>query len=162
MKSPVKVHLCGSEDNGWALDTDLALTKEALLRLPDLIEFVPLEDAEVVHSVWEEPLFLIDQSQLVGKRIVCHVCNNLLRLYENPGMIKAADTVGLWVAMAREAECDLKDLCLPHGFIPYTVDTSIFYPHVGSEPTQEEIRSRYNIPESDFLKQLYKQLLFLP
>ncbi len=100
MRKPVKVYLFGSENNGWALDTDLALTRESLLKIPETVELTSLAEAEVVHSVWEEPLFSIDQEALAGKRIVCHVCNDLMRLHENPVMIRAADTVGLWVGMS--------------------------------------------------------------
>ena len=151
MRLPIKVHLYGSENNGWALDTDLDLTRQSLLQLNGLIELTSLEDAEVIHSVWEEPLFQMDQAKLAGKRIICHVCNNLMRLHENPCMIKAADTVGLWVAMAREAERDLQALKYPYVFIPYSVDTNIFQPDNPDGVSVNDLRNKYQIPHSDFV-----------
>jgi hypothetical protein len=151
MRSPIKVHLYGSEKNGWALDTDLDLTRRALLQLPDQVELTSLAEAEVIHSVWEEPLFQMDHALLAGKRIVCHVCNDLMRLHENPGMIKAGDTVGLWVAMAREAEQDLQALDYAHTFIPYAVDTDIFRPDNPEGLSKKEIRRQYGLPDSAFV-----------
>jgi hypothetical protein len=42
MRKPVKVYLFGSENNGWALDTDLALTRESLLKIPETVELTSL------------------------------------------------------------------------------------------------------------------------
>lgn len=151
MRLPIKVHLYGSENNGWALDTDLDMTRRSLLQLQDLVELTSLDEAEVIHSVWEEPLFQMDQSVLSGKRIICHVCNNLMRLHENPCMIKAGDTIGLWVAMAREAEQDLQALHYPYAFIPYSVDTEIFQPENPQGLAKQQIRQKFQIPESDFI-----------
>ncbi len=151
MNQPVKVHLYGSENNGWALDTDLALTRESLLQLDGLVELVSLDQAEVIHSVWEEPLFTLDENLLAGKRVVCHVCNDLMRLHENPCMIKAGDTVGLWIGMAQEAVRDLQALHYPHRFIPYSVDTGVFCPANLDGLSQLDIRTQYNIPDTDFV-----------
>ena len=128
MNRPVNVYLFGSENNGWALDTDLALTRESLLQIPGTVRLVSLEEADVVHSVWEEPLFDIDQEMLAGKRVVCHACNDLMRLHENPVIIRAADTIGLWVGMSRAAIDDLEILNYPHYYVPYSVDTKVFAP----------------------------------
>lgn len=156
MRTPIKVYLCGSENNGWALDTDLALTRESLLALPDLVELSSLTDADVVHSVWEEPLFKIDQKDLAGKRVICHVCNDFMRLHENPGMIRAEDTVGLWIAMSQEAVSDLQSLGYPYEFIPYSVDIKAFYPiedgeETGSNTSHGELRKKYRLAEDGFI-----------
>ncbi|MCI5222496.1 MAG: glycosyltransferase [Candidatus Electrothrix sp. AR4] len=133
------------------METDLALTRRSLLELDGLVELTSLEQAEVIHSVWEEPLFDLDQNMLAGKRVVCHVCNNLMRLHENSCMIKAGNTVGLWIAMAQEAVRDLQALHYPHAFIPYSVDTEVFQPLHLDGISKRELRNRYQIPESAFL-----------
>ncbi|WP_417910087.1 glycosyltransferase family 4 protein [Candidatus Electronema sp. PJ] len=164
ISSPVKVHLCGSENNGWALDTDLALTKRSLQQLSGLVQLTSFEEADVIHSVWEEPLFQLDQKRLSGKRIICHVCNNLMRLYENPAMIKAGDMVGLWVAMSQEAVRDLHLLGYRHAYVPYSVDTDIFHPQPLSKTA---VRNRYGISESvllisNFMRDSFGHDLTLP
>ncbi len=151
MNHPIKVHLYGSEKNGWALDTDLALTKKSLELLSDKVVLTDLEQADVLHSVWEEPIFQLDQSVLAGKRIVCHVCNNFMRMHEGSAMIRAGDTVGMWVVMAQEAQQDLQALNCPHTLIPYSVDTKIFQPDNPVGQSGDELRKRYGIPEAAFL-----------
>ncbi len=149
MGRPVKVYLCGSENNGWALDTDLRLTRESLLSIPETVTLTSLEDADVIHSVWEEPLFMLDQEVLAGKRVICHVCNDFMRLHENPVMIRAVDTVGLWVTMSEQAVKELKLLGYPYEYIPYSVDIEQFFPVDAA--TKKEIRSGHNIPEDVFV-----------
>ena len=150
MKKPVNVYLFGSENNGWALDTDLALTRESLLQIPETVHLTSLSEAEVVHSVWEEPLFDIDQTKLAGKRVVCHICNDLMRLYENPVMIRAMDTVGLWIGMSEAAVEDLNSLKLDHRHIPYSVDTEAFRPEHSTD-SKQDLRSRYQVPDGAFV-----------
>jgi hypothetical protein len=60
MARPIRVHLTGAEQSGWALDADAATTRTALLALEGQVELTPLEDADVVHSVWEEPILRLD------------------------------------------------------------------------------------------------------
>lgn len=150
MRQPVKTYLCGSENNGWALDTDLALTRESLLKIPETVTFTTLKEADVVHSVWEEPLFQIDQKDLKDKRIICHACNNFMRLHENPGMIRASDTIGMWVSMSTEAVKDLEAVGYNHTFIPYSVDTNLFSPG-NKESEKEELRKKYKLPGEAFI-----------
>lgn len=67
MRGPIRVHLTGSEQSGWALDADLATTRAALRALDGQIVLTSLEDAAVVHSVWEEPI-LRAAGPLTGQR----------------------------------------------------------------------------------------------
>ena len=151
LSKPIKVHLFGREENGWALDTDYILTQKSLAELPELVQLTSLEEAEVVHSVWEEPLFDLDPRLLENKRIVCNVCNDFMRLHENPSMIKSPDTIGLWVAMNRSVEACLQMLGYQHTHIPYSVDTEIFQPHVSGNTSKAEIRAHYRVPDDVFL-----------
>lgn len=147
MSLNVKIHLFGSEKNGWALNTDLALTQRSLQQIDGLIHLTSFEEADVIHSVWEEPLFQIDPNRLTGKRIICHVCNNLMRLHENPAMIKAEETVGLWVAMSQEAAQDLRNINRPFMSVPYSVDTKVFTPSASSFAA----KSAFGLPEETFV-----------
>ena len=86
---PVPVYLFGGEGTGWALDSDVATTKQSLSELSGQVTLTSLEKAEVIHSVWEYPLLHLDPSVLHGKRIVCHICNDLIRTFEDPAMVAA-------------------------------------------------------------------------
>ena len=65
MLHPIRVHLTGGEQTGWALDADVATTRRTLESLPDLIQLTGLEEAEVVHSVWEETVLRMDAGRLM-------------------------------------------------------------------------------------------------
>ena len=89
MQTPIKVYLMGGEKTGWALDADQETTRQAMEALPDLIRLVPLDEAEVVHSVWERPLLSMNPRLLEGKRVICHVCNEVIRTFDQSCMIHA-------------------------------------------------------------------------
>lgn len=135
----------GGDQGGWALDQDLATTRYALEQLPDLVRLTSLEESEVVHSVWEEPLLRVPRERLVGKRIVCHICNDLVRTFEYGFMVRARETIGLWVAISRRGQRDLDALRLRNTYIPYAIDTRVFQRGVG-DPQVQEWRSRWGVP----------------
>ena len=151
MARPIRVHLTGGEQSGWALDADLTTTRMALLALEGQVELTALEDADVVHSVWEEPILRLDPRVLDGKRIVCHLCNELMHTYELPAMTRAAERVGLWAAISREAETSLS--CLGHRcvYIPYTVDTAVFTEEIPGGADRAQLRGRFGVPQDSYV-----------
>lgn len=140
----------GGDEGGWALDQDLATTRAALEQLSDRIVLARLEDSDVVHSVWEEPLLRVPREKLAGRRVVCHVCNDLVRTFENGFMLRARETLGLWVAISRCGEQDLRSLGLPHAYIPYAIDTAVYRRDVDSAKL-EEFRARWQIPKDRYI-----------
>jgi len=150
VRYPVPVYLFGGEGTGWALDADVETTRQSLLALPELVRLTSLADAEVIHSVWEYPLLHMNPALLDGKRIICHVCNDLMRTYEDPCMVVAGETLGMWVAISRIAEKEVKRLGYRADYIPYSVDTAVFTESVSNE-NLAALRNKYSIPEGVFL-----------
>lgn len=151
MTRPIRVHLTGGEESGWALDADVATTRSSLLALAGQVSLTSLEDAEVVHSVWEEPILRMDRRRLDGKRIVCHVCNELMRTFEMPCMSRAGERIGLWVPISREAEANLRALGYRSVYIPYTVDTNIFTERIPGGLDQAALRARWSLPRDAYV-----------
>jgi glycosyltransferase involved in cell wall biosynthesis len=151
MARPVRVHLTGGEQSGWALDADLATTRTALRALGEQVELTGLEEADVVHSVWEEPILRLDARRLDGKRVVCHLCNELTRTYEMPLMTRAAERVGLWIAISREAEASLAALGLRGLYIPSTVDPAVFTERIPGGEDRTALRARFGVPEDAYV-----------
>jgi glycosyltransferase involved in cell wall biosynthesis len=143
---PIPVYLFGGEGTGWALDADVETTRQSLLALPELVRLTSLAEAEVIHSVWEYPLLHMDPAMLDGKRIICHICNDLMRTYEDPCMVAAGETLGLWIAISRIAEKEIRQLGYIADYIPYSVDTSIFTESIAAEKVAS-VRKAYNIPD---------------
>ncbi|NIA04800.1 MAG: glycosyltransferase [Proteobacteria bacterium] len=167
MQKPIKVFLFGGEGTGWALDADVAVTLQSLTGLSGLVYLTPLKDADVVHSVWEEPLLALDPAVLEGKRIICHACNDVMRLHEGAWMLFARQTIGLWIGQAQMAVRDLKALGLRTAYIPYSVDTEIFTPSLPGNESAASLRSRWGVPPerfviSNFMRDSSAQDLFRP
>jgi len=147
----IKVFLCGGENTGWALDTDLLLTKKSLELVPDLELIDHIKQADVVHSVWEEPLAQLNPHLLDGKRIICHACNDILRLYEKPAMSRACRLVGLWIAQAGRLQREFDFLNIPSTHIPYVVDTTVFTPRLVAVDRISSLRRQFSIPQNAFV-----------
>ncbi len=151
MKKPIKIYLFGSENNGWALDSDLATTRQSLLQLPDIFKLSSLNQADVVYAVWEYPLLHMDPRKLEGKKVVCQVCNDFMRIHEDPCIIRAKQTVGLWIAMSRECKEDITPLGYKQFFIPYAVDTVIFTETLPATESKLQLLDLYGIAENSFV-----------
>lgn len=150
MEYPVSVFLFGGEGTGWALDADVETTRQSLQAIPEHVRLTSLKDATVIHSVWEFPLLHMDPALLDGKRIVCHICNDLMRTYEDPSMIAVGETLGLWVAISKTAQSEIRQLGYKADYIPYSVDTQIFTSNI-SEQSIESLRSEHQLPRDVFI-----------
>ena len=141
----------GGERTGWALDADLATTRQAFESMSGQITLVPLKKADVVHSVWEYPLLNLDRQTLDGKRIICHICNDPLRTFEQSCMVGARGVIGLWVALSHDAENQLTTLRLPTIYLPYSVDTLLFQNERPAGFTRHTLRQKWNIPDNAYV-----------
>lgn len=150
MEYPVSVFLFGGEGTGWALDADVETTRQSLQAIPEHVRLTSLEEAQVVHSVWEYPLLHMDPAMLDGKRIVCHICNDLMRTYEDPSMIAVGETLGLWIAISKTAQSEIRQLGHKADYIPYSVDTKIFTKTI-SEQSIESLRLEHQLPRDTFI-----------
>jgi glycosyltransferase involved in cell wall biosynthesis len=144
-----RVFLTGGDRIGWALDEDLRLTKQAL---QDIVEFTDLEEAEVVHSVWWEGLRLIPADQLSGKRIICHMQNDLFRHeFSDPRFRHVRSMAGLWIARGTQESQNLASVKMNNLIIPYTIDLKTFHPLPNGDNQLEALRRKWDIPSDKYL-----------
>ena len=152
MAKGIRVFLTGGEHIGWALDADVATTRQTLAAMPDLVRLTDdLAEAEVVHSVWEEPILRMNAQPLDGKKIICHVCNEVMRTFEMPVMARAGERIGLWLPISREAEANLQTLGYPSAYVPYTVDTIVFQPKPPAGVTRAALRTQLGLPADAYV-----------
>lgn len=144
----IKVFLTGGDDIGWAIDEDLKLARKSL---EGIVDFVGLEECEVVHCVWWEGLNMIDRSLLAGKMIVCHVPAEPFRYLSLPAHRHVMDLVDLWITRTNQAAAQLKSIAVDNFLIPYLIDTDTFRPLESNDPEIKELRQRFNIPSSAYL-----------
>ena len=151
MTPPLKVFLFGSENNGWALDQDHELTRRALQRMVIPIDWVPLEEAEVVHAVWDASLDRLRLDPGNSKTVICHVCTNAFKMLGDPGFMRRRDQVDLWVTQSGEAERAAERIGIRHFFVPYAYDADVFGPSSLAAPRREELRGQLGILPAEFV-----------
>ncbi len=148
MTSGHKIFLTGGDQGGWALDTDLGIARRALASLAKEIQ---LEDSDIVHSVWWEPLLGIPKDKLQGKRVVCQVSGEPFRYLSNPRFHQAINLVGCWISQTTQAQRELSDIGIPSELVPYAVDTDVFKPVAKNAPELEDLRHRLALPARSYL-----------
>ena len=152
MRYPCRVFLTGGDHSNWALDDDLAQTRKSLNGLSDRIELTEdIESCDVIHSVWELPLVSAKENHLAGKRIVCHVNNDPVWLFEQPSVLRTKQIVGVWVAQSRNAFREMVGLGIPAVNVSYAVNTEIFGGDHIDEESIATLRNRLGIPEGRYV-----------
>jgi glycosyltransferase involved in cell wall biosynthesis len=143
-----KVYLMGGDGVGWALDSDLLQLRRAL---DGIVEFTDLDNCEVIHSVWWEPLVEIPITKLRGKRIICQLSGEPFRYLNLPLFSRALSKVGLWISQSTEARNQLESIGIQSVTIPYTVDLDVFRPIVNDDLPINVLRSEWGLPADCFL-----------
>lgn len=142
-----RVHFMGGDEVGWALDDDLAQTRAALA---EVVDEVPLEDCDIVHSVWWEPLIDLPAGSLDGKRVVCQFSGEPARYFGLAHFHQVLSLVDRWVAQSQEAVVQLASLGISASHAPYAVDTSTFRRLKDTEAV-DQLRERLGIPPDRYL-----------
>lgn len=146
--SPPRVHLFGGDRIGWAVDTDLAITRRTLA---GAIEETALEDCQVLHAVWWEPLAALPPSSLAGKRVVCHITGEPFRILTEKRFRRVMDRVGCWIAQSNQAHRQIEALGLSVVRVPYALDTDRFRPMTDADADRTAALRQWKIPSGRFL-----------
>lgn len=148
---PVKVFLTGGDGTRWALDDDLRATRESLRGLPQLIELTDLDNCDVVHCMWSEGLTSIEPWQLAGKRVICHIENDLSTILGNAAMLQVSSSVNVWVAQNMSTLQYCRDVGMSATYVPYAVDVEVFRQSIEPDVSRDKLKKRWNLPENRFL-----------
>ncbi len=143
-----KIFLTGGEGIGWALDEDLRLTR---LALENVVEFAPLEDCDIIHSVWWEGLLGLNTQQIRTKLVICHVAGEPFRYFSVPSHRHAMSFVSMWVPRTSQAEYQLRSVGIQCLKIPYLIDANTFCPMHKGDPALHRMREKWHIPENVYL-----------
>jgi len=144
----LKVFLTGGDGIGWAIDEDLRLTA---LALEGIVDFVDLEESEVVHLAWWEDLNLLPPDKLKGKWIVCHVPGEPFRYFALPRHRHAVPMISTWIARNSQARSQLKSVGIRSELVPYAIDTSVFRPLSKNDSELAQLKSDYGIPSNSYI-----------
>lgn len=124
----MKVYLTGGDKAGWALDEDQYLTRQALSQIKGIELVASPAECDVIHSVWSTRLLDHSKSDLVGKKVICHMDNSALSYFQDKHWQEYSLRVGRWVPINKQDEGVLVQAGLSPFYIPYSIRTDIFFP----------------------------------
>lgn len=148
MKSKYKIHFCGGEGQNWALDHDLHYMKEIT---KPFAESVPLEEAEIVHSVWWRGILEIPREKLAGKKIIASIADKPEIVFGTEDYLFARETIDVWLTEYHDAQNFLTRVGEKSLLLPDVVDVDLFHPSADFEKENADLKSRLGIPQDRYL-----------
>ena len=148
MGCKLKVHLNGTEKNGWAMDEEMAHIHEVL---KDKVDLVSLDECEVVHSVYWWKLVQLPASKLKNKKIICSISNKPFHEFTEPLFMNFKPLVGCVIAKSNQAVDEFQGAGIQTSHISYSVNDSIFKPFEKPSEIIESFQKKWNIPKGKYL-----------
>ena len=143
-----KVHFTGGEGINWALDHDL----QHLRRLSEeFVEIVPLERAEIVHTVFWHALLPVPRVALREKCVVASFADKPQIVFARPEYLRVRDLVDLWLCEYHESLRFVTDCGLPCALFPDPIDLRLFTPPADRTASRVALKTRLGIPADRYL-----------
>lgn len=152
MHSKVKVKLIGGDGEGWMMDTDLRLAKEALAPVVELVDKYSV--ADVVHTVWPEQLVEnpIYRRMNLNLPVVAAFSNDPYALFERvPGLFSRAKE---WFCVAQSSHNlkILRNLNIKYTYhVPYIADLVAMKPLKKESDELISLRQQLKLPSDKYI-----------
>jgi glycosyltransferase involved in cell wall biosynthesis len=143
-----QVHFTGGEGINWALDHDI----QHLTRLSaDFVEVVPLEKAEIVHTVFWHALLQLPRRQLLGKRVIASLADKPQIVFSRPEYLKVRELIDVWLCEYHESLRFVSNCGLPCMLFPDPLDLRQFVPPADRAASRAALKARLGIPPERYL-----------
>jgi glycosyltransferase involved in cell wall biosynthesis len=143
-----KVHFTGGEGINWALDHDI----EHLTRLSgDFVEIVPLERAEIVHTVFWHALLQLPRKQLQDKCVIASIADKPEIVFSRPEYLKVRELIDVWLCEYYESLRFVSNCGLPCMLFPDPLDLRQFVPPADRAASSAALKARLGIPPERYL-----------
>lgn len=141
----IRVFFTSGDKHGWAIDEDLRHLREALA---GTVEESSLGASEVIHSPYWRMLEHHPADLLRERFIIANADNPPYFYLKESEFALGQQRVDLWVARSQEAYRQFQNLGLAVEYVPYAVDTKIFFPM----PEQRAVlREKYGVPSDAYV-----------
>ncbi len=140
----LRVHFMSGDGKGWALDEDRRQMRQALRG--SVIE-TSLAQAEIIHTPFWQGLSSVAPEILKQKFVIAHADNPPFFYLKQPDFSWGQQIVNLWIARSQEAFEQFQRLKLPVEYIPYTIDSKLFFPI----EDKKALRRKFGIPEDAYV-----------
>ncbi len=142
----IPVFFTSGDKHGWAIDEDLRHLRDALA---GTVKETTLGEAEVIHSPYWRMLEHHPADLLRERFVIANADNPPYFYLKESEFALGQQHVDLWIARSHEAHRQFQSLGLDVEYVPYAVDTKIFYPLPPSEKLA--MREKYGIPENAYV-----------
>jgi hypothetical protein len=143
-----RVHFTGGEGINWALDHDI----QHLTRLSaEFVEVVPLEKAEIVHTVFWHALLQLPRKQLQGKRVIASLADKPQIVFARPEYLKVRELVDVWLCEYHESLRFVRNCGLPCLLFPDPLDLQQFVPPVDRAASRSALKAHVGISSERYL-----------
>ena len=138
-----KVFFTGGEGISWALDHDI----QHLTRLSgEFVEVVPLEKADIIHTVFWHSLLDIPAKHLAGKRVIASIADKPQIVFSRPEYLKVRDHIDLWLCEYVESLQFVSSCGLPCMLFPDAINVAQFAPPPDRREAAAALKARLGIP----------------
>ncbi len=144
----MKVWFSEGDAQGWAIDEDLRLLREAL---GGQVTEASLATANSVVAVWWWKLLRIPPRKLSHRYVIALADNPPFRYIRHPSFIQGVELVDLWVGRSSESVRQFEALGLPVVYAPYAVDLNLFRPLEDRVALRESFLNEHSIPHDRYL-----------
>lgn len=142
-----KVFITGGERDRWAIREDYCQLKNNLCKVNCVKIVDSFNEADIIHSVWWEPLLKYSFDKLKNKRIICNMTAEPQRYMKISQFKKVIECVDVWISQSKQAIKQMDDMRLNNFYIPYTIDTSSFF----KKNIKYSIQKKYNLPTNRYI-----------
>ena len=143
-----KVHFTGGEGINWALDHDI----EHLTRLSaEFVEIVPLEQAEILHSVFWHALLRLPRKRLQGKCVIASLADKPQIVFSRPEYLMVRELIDVWLCEYYESLRFVSNCGLPCMLFPDPIDLRQFAPPADRTASRAALKARLGIPPERYL-----------
>jgi len=143
--SKFKVFLTGDEGINWALDHDIM----HLTRLSkEFVEVVPIERADIIHSVFWHALLKIPRRHLLNKQVITSIADKPQIMFARPEYLKIREFVDIWLCEYYESLNFVSNCGLPCMLFPDPIDVASLYPRTNRRESSAALKARLGIPRT--------------
>jgi glycosyltransferase involved in cell wall biosynthesis len=143
----LNVCLIGGDHTGWALDSELALTRQML----NFVNFSNLLFCDVIHTIFWPVLLRIPKFLFGRKKVISHLTHDPSIAFQSPGFEQVSVRVNKWIVRSQHALQTMQERGLDARFIPYGIDTTVFFPIPKSNSQIQEMVHTWEIPSDHYL-----------
>jgi len=143
-----KVHFLGGEGINWALDHDIV----HISRLShDFVEVVPIEKAEIIHSVYWGALLTVPQKHLDRCMVIASIADKPQIVMSRPEYLKVRDRIDVWLCEYYESLNFVSNCGLRCMLFPDPIDLYQFAPPANRNESVSALKKKYGIPQDSYL-----------